>query len=614
MPGVASKMENEPVFDTEARVEARLGRFSSTAQLDEHEADTVYPRTPDVAGAQDEETPLLVSGGGLDGAADGAGKGDDVWPGAADLEGLPWWKRPSVYWLLPSFILFTLAFGGIIVPKLNLILTLICRQYMADRAFADPSHQTLPVIFGDENPQCQIPEVQSLVAKFTLYCNLAAGILSAISSPKLGAISDRFGRRRVIATTTCGMLVGEIITIVAATYPDVVSVNWLLLGYACDGLFGSFTAAMALTHSYATDCTPPSRRNVAFGYFHGCLFTGIAVGPIIAGYVIKATGQVLSVFYIALACHLIFICFLLFIIPESLTKARQLAAREKHRLLEDRTEQVKWVKALKSRVLLRPFAIMIRSFINLFTPLAILFPTGDGSSRAVRMNLLFLSAVDTITFGVAMGSMTVVLLYSEFQFHWGNFEASFFMSVVNTGRVLTLLIILPLITSYFRRRNAGVRQRNSGSDQLDMGIIRVAVFIDMLGYLGYTLVRTGSLFTASGVVASLGGIGPPTIQSALTKHVPPDRTGQLLGATGLLHALARVVAPTIFNLIYSQTVGAFTQTVFVCLTSTFGLAFLLTWFIRPHVYLDEPIIPSPVPSSPSPPPAASPSEEISCED
>ncbi|KAK3064097.1 hypothetical protein LTR53_018626, partial [Teratosphaeriaceae sp. CCFEE 6253] len=55
---------------------------------------------------------------------------------------------------------------------------------------------------------------------------------------------------------------------------------------------------------------------------------------------------------------------------------------------------------------------------------------------------------------------------------------------------------------------------------------------------------------------------------------------------GLLHALARVVAPTVFNAIYSATVGKFTQTVFVCLTATFGLAFVISWFIRPHVYLD----------------------------
>lgn len=31
----------------------------------------------------------------------------------------------QMYWLLPNFFLFALAFGGIIVPKLNLILSLV---------------------------------------------------------------------------------------------------------------------------------------------------------------------------------------------------------------------------------------------------------------------------------------------------------------------------------------------------------------------------------------------------------------------------------------------------------------------------------------------------------
>ena len=104
----------------------------------------------------------------------------------------------------------------------------------------------------------------------------------------------------------------------------------------------------------------------------------------------------------------------------------------------------------------------------------------------------------------------------------------------------------------------------------------------MLGYLGYALVRNGELFALSGTIAAIGGIGSPTLGAALTKHVPQDQVGQLLGATGLLHAVARVVGPTIFNGIYSATVASYRQTVFVCLAATFGLAFLCSWFIRPH--------------------------------
>ncbi len=474
----------------------------------------------------------------------------------------------QVYWLLPPSFLLMLAFGGIGVPKINLIISLICQEYLSDRSLKDPSYTLVPVIFGADNPQCQIPEVQALVAKFTLYGNLIAGILSAITSPMLGSLSDRYGRTKVMALTTVGLFVSEIITIIAATYPNMFSVKWLLLGFAFDGLCGSFIAAMVITNAYAADCTPPSERNVAFGYIHGCLFTGIALGPALAGYIVKATGQLLTIFYIALLCHLIFITSLLFVVPESLTKERQLAAREKQRIKIEGQPRRSLLTTLRSA--------------NLFAPLQILYPVGEGSSRALRRNLIFLSAVDTTVFGVAMASMTVVIIYSEYMFGWGTFESTIFVSIVNTCRVTVLVVIVPLVTRFVRGRRGSTPQRNSGCDGLDLAIIRIAIIFDIIGYVGYATVRKGSLLILSGAVASVGGMGSPTLQSSLTKHVPPDRTGQLLGATGLLHALARVVAPTVFNLIYALTVGKLTQTVFVLLAATFGVAFVLSWFIRPH--------------------------------
>jgi len=127
----------------------------------------------------------------------------------------------------------------------------------------------------------------------------------------------------------------------------------------------------------------------------------------------------------------------------------------------------------------------------------------------------------------------------------------------------------------------------TGCDTLDLNLIRSAVFFDTLGYLGYTLVRSSPLFILSGCIASLGGVGSPTLQSALTKHVPHDRVGQLLGANGLLHALARIVAPVIFNSIYAKTVGKFTQTVFLFLTIGFASAFFMSLLVRSGIYQVE---------------------------
>ncbi len=343
-----------------------------------------------------------------------------------------------------------------------------------------------------------------------------------------------------------------------------------------EGIAGSFIVGMALAHSYASDCVPPQRRNATFSYIHACLFTGIAIGPALAGYIIEErkkyvnpTDAVLFVFYLALGAHLLFIAFLTFCIPESLSKSRQEAAREKYRQEVERLgPAADWINQLRST--------------NFFRPLKILWPTGPGSSPAVRWNLVLLAATDTIVFGVAMGAMNVVLVYARRQFGWHELESGRFASTVNTCRTLALLIIVPLLTRIFRGKNSAKQRRGAGTDLFDLSVIRVAIFFDTLGYLGYALVRKGELFTLSGALAAVGGIGSPALGAALTKHVPPDQIGQLLGATGLLHAIARVVGPVIFNGIFSATVYTFRQTVFVSLAATFGVAFVCSWFIKPH--------------------------------
>jgi hypothetical protein len=158
------------------------------------------------------------------------------------------------------------------------------------------------------------------------------------------------------------------------------------------------------------------------------------------------------------------------------------------------------------------------------------------------------------------------------------------MSVVSSSRVVCLFVVLPTITRIFRGKSHSKTSHlepQTGASLFELSIIRLAIFFDMLGFLGYTLASNGNLFIMSGAVASMGGIGSPTLQAALTKHVPPDRVGQLLGAMGLLHAFARVASPTIFNELYARTVGHFDQAVFVVLTALFGVAWFVSWLIRP---------------------------------
>ncbi|KAI0483297.1 MFS general substrate transporter [Xylariaceae sp. FL0804] len=539
-----------------------------------------------------------------------------------DFEGMPWWKRPSVYWLIAPFGLFSLAFGGIMVPKLDLIVSLVCRQYFAEQQLHNPDFVFTPVVPGGENPQCNSAAVQKLVSVFTLVLSVLTGGLSALVAPKLGALSDRHGRKRLMVVASCGGVASEVVTIFAAKFPDAVDYRWMVLGAFFDGATGSFTAGMVLANSYTSDCAPPSRRGVYMGYLHACLFTGLAFGPILAGYFVNWTGSLISLLYVVLGCHLTVIMYWWFVLPESLSKKRRMIAREKHQAdmeavrsaLPSQTEHTlgSWLPAFMTDTMGNWLPVILSA--NPLAPLKILVPSGR-QNKPLRRNLVLLAFIDTIIMGAAMGTATVVVLYSKYMFGWGTLEASRFVSIVSMVRVAILLGVFPVVNHYFRLRPMRRKQQqqqqqlaqqeggqqvstsgnstvhametNSGADTLDIWLLRLALLSDVAGIVGYVFVRTPQLFVLSGAVTAFGGLAGATIQSAVTKHVPAERVGALLGAMGLLHALGRVFAPILFNGLYAATIETFPQAFFVVLASLLGTAVLASLFIRPHLYLKE---------------------------
>lgn len=108
--------------------------------------------------------------------------------------------------------------------------------------------------------------------------------------------------------------------------------------------------------------------------------------------------------------HALFILYLFFILPESLSERRIIIARQKHQLLRSSRDGT----AKHYLGSMHPM-----SFVR---PLSVLFPTGPGSSPRLRLNLMLLAASDTVLFGVGIGAMTVTILFAEVKFGWGDFE------------------------------------------------------------------------------------------------------------------------------------------------------------------------------------------------
>ena len=463
---------------------------------------------------------------------------------------------PQVLRILPVFLLYCLAVGAIAVPKLNIIINLLCYQYHLppnSRSRFSPSKGT--------PAECQTAAVQSHTARFFLCANVISGCLCAFSSPRLSALSDRYGRKKILAFTATGMLLGDVITLVVAWFPDHISVYVILLEFAFGGLAGTFVATMAVIQSYAADCTSPGERSTSFGRLHACTYAGAAAGPILGGLFIKylGGGDLLSVFYLAAVCHGLFIIFVLTYIPESLSPERQALARafdfEQRSLLTSPKPTIRRSDSVLSTASLSPIR-----------PLAILLPqAGLPSRRLLRRNLILLALIDTVIFGVILSITHILVLYSTYTFHLSIISSSALISITNASRVVALIGVLPLVSRVFSSLNT----------------IRVSILVTALSSFTLALAPTFSLFTLSSAVSALSALASPTLQAILTTLVPERQTGELLGAISLLHALARIVIPGLLDLIYSLTVvkgggGA----VFVWLAGIFTVVFGASLGIR----------------------------------
>ncbi len=139
-------------------------------------------------------------------------------------------------------------------------------------------------------------------------------LMQFIGSPILGALSDRFGRRRIILIATAGSAVDYVIMALAPT------LGWLFLARVVAGFTGG---VMATANAYIVDVTPPERRAAAFGMLGGAFAVGFILGPALGGFL---GGIDLRLpFWVAAACSAANWLFGWFVLPESLPADRRRA-------------------------------------------------------------------------------------------------------------------------------------------------------------------------------------------------------------------------------------------------------------------------------------------------
>ncbi|NJL29831.1 MAG: TCR/Tet family MFS transporter [Thermoanaerobaculia bacterium] len=142
-------------------------------------------------------------------------------------------------------------------------------------------------------------------------------LMQFFCSPIFGALSDRFGRRKVILASNFGLGIDYVFMALAPTLP------WLLVGRIISGITG---ASFSTAYAYIADVTPPEKRAASYGMVGAAFGLGFVLGPAAGGFL---GGIDLRLpFWVAAGLTLLNACYGFFVLPESL--AAELEEEHRH--------------------------------------------------------------------------------------------------------------------------------------------------------------------------------------------------------------------------------------------------------------------------------------------
>lgn len=154
----------------------------------------------------------------------------------------------------------------------------------------------------------------SIAAGSRSYGNLIGifALMQFVCSPILGALSDQFGRRRVLLITLTGLSIDYVIMGASR------SIAWLYVGRM---ISGATAGAIATCNAYIADIMPPEKRAQGYGLLNAAFGLGFVIGPVPGGLLGEANLRL--PFFVAAGCVLLNLVYGAAVLPESLPVERR---------------------------------------------------------------------------------------------------------------------------------------------------------------------------------------------------------------------------------------------------------------------------------------------------
>ena len=231
-------------------------------------------------------------------------------------------------------------------------------------------------------------------------------------------------------------------------------------------------------------------------------------GPSFSSFLIKQTGTVTHVFYMAILIHVGFLLYVTFVLPESKEVGSD----------KEKPRQSLWER------------------VNVFSAFAIFYRTPP--QHANRWALLILAVIHLV---ITMLLMPPVILYGMLQFGWTAYEGGLFISLASFTRLLIVVCLVPIIVArWFSVKD--IRR----SILLDTWLIRAGLTAETVAMIAFGLATTSTAYTITGVLQGFAVLAAPSVRSLATLLVDRSELGELWGAMATLEAFASKCSPSCF--------------------------------------------------------------------
>uniref|UniRef100_A0A8B9K1P8 Hippocampus abundant transcript 1 protein-like n=1 Tax=Astyanax mexicanus TaxID=7994 RepID=A0A8B9K1P8_ASTMX len=312
------------------------------------------------------------------------------------------------------------------------------------------------------------------------------GLLSFMSAPLIGALSDVWGRRSFLLVT---------VFFTCAPIPLMRLSPWWY--FAMISVSGAFSVTFSVIFAYVADVTEERERSTAYGLVSATFAASLVTSPAIGAYLSTNYGDNLVVL-VATLIALADICFILLAVPESLP--------EKMRL-NTWGAPISWEQA-------DPFASLRR--------------VGKDTTVLLICITVFLSYLPEA------GQYSSFFLYLRQVINFSPTTIAVFIGVVGILSILAQTLFLTLLMRTIGNKNT----------------VLLGLGFQILQLAWYGLGSEPWMMWAAGAVAAMSSITFPAVSALVSRSADPDQQGLVQGMITGIRGLCNGLGPALYGFIF----------------------------------------------------------------